>query len=81
VDERLEFFHALKQSGIAPDSLPETAFRQLASIGVYLDHLLRLLNSPAGNLILEEAEEMMEKLAGVAETQEAALAELQPLVL
>ena len=81
VDERIEFFNTLKRSGVDPEKLPEEDFRKIATTGVYLDHLLRLLNSPAEELSEAEAEELTEKLAEVAETQTAAIERLQPLIL
>lgn len=81
VDERIDFFNALKQSGVDPAKLPEEEFRKIATTGVYLDHLLRLLNAPSEELSEAEAEEMSEKLAEIAETQTAAIERLQPLIL
>ena len=49
----------------------------MAEISIYLDELLRLLNSPKHELAENEAEEMAEKIADLAETQNALIEKLQ----
>ena len=53
------------------------SMRRLAEISIDLDEFLRLLNSPKHELPEEEAEEMAEKIADLADTQNILIEKLQ----
>ncbi len=76
VETRLEFLNALRGAPEAASKLPEPEMRRLAELALYLDELLRLLNSPEHTLEPEEADAMSETIAGVEETQEHLLEHL-----
>ena len=59
------------------EKLPSAEMRRLAEISIYLDELLRLLNSPKHELAENEADDMAEKIAGLGETQTALIEKLQ----
>lgn len=73
LDAKIEFLNNVDD----PENLPQTEMHRLAEISIYLDELLRLLNSPKHELAENEAEEMAEKIADLAETQNALIEKLQ----
>ncbi len=76
VETRLEFLNALRGAPDTASKLPEPEMRRLAELALYLDELLRLLNSPGHTLAPEEADAMNETIAGVEETQDHLLEHL-----
>ena len=73
LDDKITFLNGVEQ----PEDLPQAEMRHLAEISIYLDELLRLLNSPKHELQDDEAEEMAEKIADLADTQAAVIEKLQ----
>ncbi|MBQ7392761.1 MAG: hypothetical protein IJV89_00220 [Lentisphaeria bacterium] len=73
LDEKIAFLNSVEN----PESLAATEMRRLAEISIYLDEVLRLLNSPKHELKEDEAEEMAEKVADLADTQTAVIEKLQ----
>ena len=73
IDAKIEFLNGVDD----PETLPQTEMRRLAEISIYLDEMLRLLNSPKHELSEAEAEEMAEKVADLADTQTAVIEKIQ----
>ena len=73
LDEKIGFLNGVSE----PEKLPTAEMRRLAEISIYLDEILRLLNSPKHELSEEEADDMAEKIAGLGETQSALIEKLQ----
>ena len=73
LDAKMEFLNNVED----PEALPQAEMRRLAEISIYLDEFLRLLNSPKHELPEEEAEEMAEKIADLADTQNILIEKLQ----
>ncbi len=73
LDTKIEFLNSVEH----PETLPAPEMRKLAEISIYLDELLRLLNSPRHELEAGEADNMSEKIADLGETQDALIAKMQ----
>ena len=73
LDEKIAFLDGVSD----PEKLPSSEMRRLAEISIWLDELLRLLNSPKHELAENEADDMAEKIAGLGETQTALIEKLQ----
>ena len=73
MDAKIEFLNGVED----PENLPQAEMRRLAEISIYLDEMLRLLNSPKHELSEAEAEDMAEKVADLADTQAAVIEKLQ----
>ncbi len=77
IDEKSAFLREFKERGEAQACLPEEEMRRLAELSLYLDEILRLLNSPSHTLAEGEAAELAETVAGVGDTQDMIIQKIE----
>ncbi len=78
IDEKSTFLREFRIRD-GEESLPEEEMRRLAELSIYLDEVLRMLNSPEHTLADGEAEQLLETIAGVGDTQSAIIEKIEQL--